>query len=393
MFLKKFGIKLWGITTVIYQVEPPLPRLDLDYFMLFCNTFEDIWVFDDFVILFQSNPVKDNGKDCAGSWIHNEPRPPMNNYKSDGVKDQKQFALLCLRTCENTDARACPHGHLPHSFSFVWSLLQGHKGQLRTNSLLQQKEWPYCAIQPKCRRPNNSHRCDLSITYMESVCAVPPTYMGSKLFGVPLIIMEVEGSKDVWGLIEQENKVMQEVTSSLTLIPECFPVFIHPCTISIWQAMCNAVRNAVEIHLAEIHLNGMQRSLDDALEYFLNRIIEILVKQMSRSTVIADMVIPFIRNKHQATATHHSWYQNMGPCCDDCYILDMMRSVSALKAGYPNTQFYWEDGAIPGSTPPRQNRLCWARFECCSWQHCSQSWCKFWVVQKDFWWSCSRVDM
>ena len=119
-------------------------------------------------------------------------------------------------------------------------------------------------------------------------------YVGSKLFGIPLIILEVEGSKDTWGRMEQQAKAMHEVTSSLAVILECFLVFVFEAHIELWQTKRNPGKSAVEILCEKIHLNGVQRSLSDSLDYFLDRLIEMLVKQMARSTVIADAVIPFL---------------------------------------------------------------------------------------------------
>ena len=229
---------------------------------------------------------------------------------------------------------------------------------MRTSSLLQQKEWPYCQVFAKCRWPNNSHRCDLAVTYLESINNVPLMYVGSKLFGIPLIILEVEGSKDTWGRMEQQAKAMHEVTSSLVVIPECFLVFVFEAHIELWQAKRNPGKSAVEILCEEIHLNGVQRSLLDSLNYFLDRLIEMLVKQMARSTVIPDAVIPFLCVKHQCKAMRHMRVHNLGLCCADCYTLDTLRSASVLKAGFPSAAFYWEDGHVAGSTPPHHQLLC-----------------------------------
>ena len=239
---------------------------------------------------------------------------------------------------------------------------------MRTSSLLQQQEWPYCQVFPKCRQENNSHRCDLAKTYLESINNVPPMYVRSKLFGIPLIILEVEGSKDTLGRMEQQAKAMHEVTSLLAVVPECFLVFVFKAHIELWQAKQNPVKSAVEILCEEIHLNSVQRSLSDSLDYFLDRLIEMLVKQMARSMVIADAVIPFLRVKHQCKATRHTWVHNQGLCCPDCYTLDTLRSASTLKAGFPNTAFYWEDGHVAGSMPPSPPTTnCFAKYLKISW--------------------------
>ena len=42
-----------------------------------------------------------------------------------------------------------------------------------TSLLMQQSSWPYCQLQPPCRRPNTSHRANLAVTLSENVYALP----------------------------------------------------------------------------------------------------------------------------------------------------------------------------------------------------------------------------
>ena len=119
--------------------------------------------------------------------------------------------------------------------------------------LMQQSSWPYCQLQPPCRRPNTSHRADLAVTFEENVHCLPLNFRGQQLFNVPLLIFEVEGGKDVWGREEQESKAMHELVFSLTVIPEAYLGFIYPVKISLWKAVRNPNKTCVDIQKEDIH--------------------------------------------------------------------------------------------------------------------------------------------
>ena len=206
-----------------------------------------------------------------------------------------------------------------------------------TSLLMQQSSWPYCQLQPPCRRPNASHRADLAVTFGENVHCLPLNFRGRQLFNVPLLIFEVEGGKDVWGRAEQESKAMHELVSSLAVIPEAYLGFIYPVKISLWKAVRNPNKTCVDIQKEDIHLNGEERTLTEALNYFVDRIIAILVRQLYQNGVCAEAALPYIRTAHGALAVRHTRNLNAAPCCDECFVLDTTRSASGLRAAFPNT--------------------------------------------------------
>ena len=191
-------------------------------------------------------------------------------------------------------------------------------------------------LQPPCRRPNASHRADLGVTFRENVHCLPLNFRGRQLFNVPLLIFEVEGGKDVWGRAEQESKAMHELVSSLAVIREAYLGFIYPVKISLWKAVRNPNKTCVDIQKEDIHLNGEERMLTEALNYFVDCIIEILVRQIYQNGICAEAALPYIRTAHGALAVRHTRNLNVAPCCDECFVLDTTRSTSGLCAAFPN---------------------------------------------------------
>ena len=213
---------------------------------------------------------------------------------------------------------------------------------METSRLLQQEHWPYCGEQPRCRRPNAYNRADLAINYVECLSSLPEAFMGWKLFSIPLMIFEVEGSKDKWGRMEQQAKAMREVCCSLAVMPECYLVFIYPALIEIWKAERNVAKCCIDITAEQIHLNEVDRSLRGALEYFLDRVFEILIRQTYHSLPITEYTILSLRNVRQVQATGHTRSLWAGRCCDECYVLEKTRTAASLRAAYPRMDIDWE---------------------------------------------------
>ena len=175
------------------------------------------------------------------------------------------------------------------------------------------------------------------MTLSENVHALPLNFHGHQLFNVPLLIFEVEGGKDVWGRAEQESKAIHKLVSSLAVIPEAYLGFIYPVKISLWKAVRNPNKTCVDIQKEDIHLNGEERTLMEALNYFVDCIIGILVRQIYQNGVCTEAALPYIRMTHGALAMRYTRNLNAAPCCDECYVLDTTRSASGLHAAFRNT--------------------------------------------------------
>ena len=144
------------------------------------------------------------------------------------------------------------------------------------------------------------------MTLGENVHALPLNFCGHKLFNVPLLIFEVEGGKDVWGRAEQESKAMHELVSSLAVIPEAYLGFIYPVKISLWKAVRNPNKVCVDIQKEDIHLNGEDHTLTEALNYFVDGIIGILLRQIYQNGFCIEAALPYIRMTHSALAMRHT---------------------------------------------------------------------------------------
>ena len=165
-----------------------------------------------------------------GEAVTNYPLTLTNENNS------KHFVWSVLRTNTSlTELQGAYHDAFPRSPSINMAQ-QVHNELLHISQFLQQCEWPFCTNPKKCRRPNDYHVSDLAICMMETIESLPQGVHVKKFFGVPLLIFEIEGSKDVWGCNQQEGKVMHEVVSALSFMPQCFLVFMYPRHFAFWHA-------------------------------------------------------------------------------------------------------------------------------------------------------------
>ena len=208
--------------------------------------------------------------------------------------------------------------------------------------LLQQPTWPYCGKNPPCRRPNSFNRADLTINYIESLAALPAANMGTKLFSIPMITFEVEGGKDTWGRMEQQAKAVREICVPLAVMPEAYLVFVYPAMIEIWKAKREPGKCAVELTAERIHLNEVDRSLKDALEYFHGKVVEILIRQLHHCLPILELSITSLRANRNSMATGHTRNLQISRCCDDCYFLRGPATASGLRQANLQILMPWE---------------------------------------------------
>ena len=220
----------------------------------------------------------------------------------------------------------------------------------QTSLLLQQESWPYCQEGPPCRRPNCSNRADITLNYVESLSNLPQQFMGQKLFSLPLMVMEVEGSQAKWGIVDQQAKAMREVLVSLAVMPECYLIFIYPKGIEIWKAERNPARCCIDVTAERIEVNDQDRTIRQVLEYFLKRIFEIIAHQACRILPLIEYNLQCLRRNRQVLATGHIRNLWMGDCCEDCYVLPTIRSAAGLLNVNGPYELDWE-GLPPTRRP------------------------------------------
>ena len=137
--------------------------------------------------------------------------------------------------------------------------------------------WPYCGFDNKCRKKTIIHHPDLAVVHQEAVSVQPPN---STPHCVPLLIIEVEGAKDVWGLGEQEHKTLEEAVATLVFVPEIYLLFIYHNRFEFWHIVQNPIDGSVDVRAYPVYVQqGSTIPFRAQMQKILVRIVKILAKQ------------------------------------------------------------------------------------------------------------------
>ena len=101
---------------------------------------------------------------------------------------------------------------------------------------LQQVNWPTCPLGNigPCSPPTLVHKPDIAVLLLERPATWPLPGQGA-IFRIPILLVEVEGGKDVWGASEQESKVTEELVHSLAFVKQNYTLFIYNNRWEFWE--------------------------------------------------------------------------------------------------------------------------------------------------------------
>ena len=129
----------------------------------------------------------------------------------------------------------------PHCSTGIWPY---RTDVVNMSKFMQANLWPYCGFNNKCQKKTIIHCPDLAVVHQEAVSIWP---LNSTPYCVPLLIIEVEGAKDVWGSGEQEHKALEEAAATLAFIPETYLLFIHHNRFEFWHIVRNPIDRSVDV--------------------------------------------------------------------------------------------------------------------------------------------------
>ena len=109
---------------------------------------------------------------------------------------------------------------------------------------MQTNLWPYCGYDNRCLKKTIIHHPDLAVVHQETVSIRPPNCTPNR---VPLLIIEVEGAKDIWGLGKQEHKALEEAAMTLAFVPGTYLLFIYHNRFEFWHIVRNPIDGSVDV--------------------------------------------------------------------------------------------------------------------------------------------------
>ena len=148
---------------------------------------------------------------------------------------------------------------------------------INVSKFMQSNLWPYCGYDNRCWKKTIIHHPDLAVVHQEVVSVWPPN---STLYCVPILIIEVDGAKDVWGSGEQEHKALEEAAATLAFIPKTYLLFIYHNRFEFWHIVCNPINGSVDVKAYPVYVQqGSTIPFRAQMQKILIRIVKILVKQ------------------------------------------------------------------------------------------------------------------
>ena len=154
---------------------------------------------------------------------------------------------------------------------------------------------------------------------------------------MPILIIEVDGAKDIWGLGEQEHKALEEAAATLAFIPETYLLFIYHNRFEFWYIVHNPIDGSVDVKAYPVYVQqGSTIPFQAQMQKILIRIVKILVKQcisgaevlrLSESEYRKDGWLPYKDPSHSQGAT----------VCPNCWVLPFPLSATNHCVNFEGT--------------------------------------------------------
>ena len=178
---------------------------------------------------------------------------------------------------------------------------------------LQQPTWPTCVLANvgACSPPTLTHRPDVAVLLLERPATRPLPGQGS-IYRIPILLVEVEGGKDVWGASEQESKAMEELIHSLAFVEQNYCLFVYNNRWEFWEGKRNETTSMIDITSEIIWIQNGGNVYETKMDRILDLIIMALVKQLvsGEVTIAAQVAAYRAKNCSPQVETHGDFDQN-----------------------------------------------------------------------------------
>ena len=198
------------------------------------------------------------------------------------------------------------------------------------SAFLQHRSWPVCHQQQPCEKPTIVHQPDVAVVLREGQHLVPNN---CNQYHVPILICEIEGSKDVWGQGEQQSKALEEACYSLAFILENYIIFVYP---RCWEVICcthNPHTGTIDVESEVVHLQQDGDVLMEKMKYICEVVIKIFVRQLTIGKRLIELVLPRYRQSGLDAINIFHPPKNV---CHQCWNLVDIDEVTAFFNNNPN---------------------------------------------------------
>ena len=157
---------------------------------------------------------------------------------------------------------------------------------------LQTCAWPLCMRNNKCEKSTIVHQPDVCVVFKEQNNNLAA---GSNLFRIPILICEIEGSKDIWGNGKQQSKAIEEACYALVFILENYIIFVYAPRFEFVIVKRNLYIGLIDIEREIVYLQQDGDVLLNKLLHITKTIVRMLVKQLTSGKCLLEIAFPHYR--------------------------------------------------------------------------------------------------
>ena len=201
---------------------------------------------------------------------------------------------------------------------------------LALSAFLQHPTWPLCTQVNHCQKPTIVHRPDVCIVFQEQNQFVP---QGGQNFRVPILICEVEGSKDTWGEGEKESKAIEEACYALAFIPENYILFVYARRCELFVCKRNPYTGSIDIEKQIVYVQREGDTFKEKWSEICTTITKILVKQLTTRKQLIELTLPRLRQNGVDGIDIFHPHKNV---CRTCWSIQTIAFAPAMLGANPN---------------------------------------------------------
>ena len=153
------------------------------------------------------------------------------------------------------------------------------------------------------------------------------------VFRIPILICEIEGSKDIWGDGEQQSKAIEEACYALAFILENNILFVYAHQFEFVIIKWNPYTGSIDIEREIVYLQQDGDVLLDKLFHITKMIVKMLIKQLTSGKCLLEIAFAHYR---QLGFDGINIFQPHRNVCPNCWYIHTASFTPQLFYANPN---------------------------------------------------------
>ena len=183
--------------------------------------------------------------------------------------------------------------------------------------------WPICPLSPKCNKPMGKHIPNIIIHL--PIKSYPHDHFGP--MSLPVIVVEIEGGKNVWGFNEETYKGLMAAFQILSYTHITYFIQVLQYSVAIHTLKRNPTASKVDIKYESINFTG---NIGKSLVLLSKIIVQILMKIYIEVVPKLPMFVKYFCKNELVTRGSVNRYPFAPICCEDCFHISSYEILSGV---------------------------------------------------------------